>query len=1139
MSDPPFESPSADATIDLRAALAALQRREAQLSEHEAWLQAIIAQSGDGIIVADEHGVVQVFNLEAERQHGVSRREVTAEAWAETYGLVTLDGRPLPVAETPLYRAVQGERVLDAQWRVRRPDGETRTLSGTAVPLRRSDGTAAGAVLITHDHTERDLLLAEARAARSAAEFERARLRDLFMQAPLPIAVTAGPEHVFTLINPGYQILLGRGRELRGKPIREALPEIAGQGFFELLDRVFATGEPYYGTEVPARLDRRGDGALETAFYNFVYAPYRGDDGRIVGITACAIDVTAQVEARLASERESARLSTIFATLDEGITLHDESGAVVFGNQSAERLLGLSVEHLTGQSSADPRWGAVRPDGSPYPGVERPLVRALRSGRSVSGDVMGIRHTDGRLVWLSVNARPHFAADGRTVAGVVTSFFDVTERREDEHTREVLGAALRASEARLRAALDATGLGTWELDVASGTLRWDDHSRALFGLPPGAPVDYATAMALIHPEDRERVELALRRTFEPARGGRFDTEFRLADAGGERGRWIATRGQALFDSEGGSVRVIGTNLDITARKRAEAVQTRAARYATLRADVGTALAAGDSVRTVARACAEAVVRYLDLAFARIWTLDEATQVLELRASAGLYTHVDGPHGHVPVGHLKIGLVAQERTPYATNDVAHDPRVGDKAWAAREGMVAFVGFPLQVGPRLIGVIAAFARRALADDEVAALGAIADAVALGVERRWTEDERQLLLASEQRARAAAEEANELKDQFLATVSHELRTPLNAMLGWTRMLRSGSVPVEKRAHGLATIERNALAQAQLIEDLLDVSRILSGKLRLDVAPVDLAAVVLAALDVVRPAAEAKALRLQPTLDPRAGPIVGDAARLQQVVWNLLSNAVKFTSKGGRIQVRLERVDSSIELVVTDTGQGIDEAFLPHVFDRFRQADGTTTRAHGGLGLGLSIVRQLVELHGGTIRALSQGVGLGATFVVRLPLAALQTTEIARRLSHPTLGALPEMECPPGVEGLRVLAVDDEPDARDLLVAVLESCGAVVTTAGSVPEALAAFAKHRPDMVLSDVGMPDADGYALISALRALPDEAGGRTPVVALTAYARPEDRKRALRAGFNMHIAKPIDPAELLDVVASLARQFPRR
>jgi CheY-like chemotaxis protein/two-component sensor histidine kinase len=377
--------------------------------------------------------------------------------------------------------------------------------------------------------------------------------------------------------------------------------------------------------------------------------------------------------------------------------------------------------------------------------------------------------------------------------------------------------------------------------------------------------------------------------------------------------------------------------------------------------------------------------------------------------------------------------------------------------------------------------------------------------------------------------------MKDEFLATLSHELRTPLNAILGWSQVLLGTDPPdAGTLADGLRTIERNARAQTQLIADLLDMSRIISGKIRLDVQRLDVAAVIEAAVAAVRPGAEAKGVRLQVTLDPVAGPVRGDPGRLQQVLWNLLSNAIKFTPKGGRVQVVLERVNSHLEVVVSDTGEGIRPEFLPHVFERFRQGDASTTRRHGGLGLGLSIVRQLVELHGGSVRAKSPGEGRGATFVVMLPVAALhEDAEAAAGRGHPAAPSAAASPCGEAdLTGVRVLVVDDEPDARDLVRRFLERCGARVRLAGSAAEALEVLAADAPDVLISDIGMPGVDGYDLLRRVRALPDPAARRTPAVALTAFARSEDRTRAMLAGYNVHLSKPLEPAELAATVASL-------
>ncbi|NBD10296.1 PAS domain S-box protein [Corallococcus silvisoli] len=408
----------------------------------------------------------------------------------------------------------------------------------------------------------------------------------------------------------------------------------------------------------------------------------------------------------------------------------------------------------------------------------------------------------------------------------------------------------------------------------------------------------------------------------------------------------------------------------------------------------------------------------------------------------------------------------------------------------------------------------------------------------DRKQAEVEREALLARESAARQDAEEANQLKDEFLATISHELRTPLTAILGWVQLLRTGHLPEPRRERALETMERNARAQGQLIEDLLDVSRIMSGKLRLDVKPVDLSAVVQQALDSVRPAADARGVQLGATVDTSSS-VMGDTHRLQQVVWNLLSNSVKFTPRGGHVRLVVARRDSLVELTVEDTGQGIPEAFLPHVFERFRQADSGTTRKTGGLGLGLAIVRHIVEMHGGTVSAASEGEGQGAVFTVRLPLSVTQRRGPEVPTAPRTSAPGPATAHPSELDGVRVLVVDDEEDARELLSTLLEENGASVLTAGSAAEGLQVIQAERPDVLVSDIGMPGTDGYGFIERVRALPEEQGGRTPAVAITAYARSEDRTRVLRAGFQSHVPKPVEPVELLAVLASLAGRFQKQ
>jgi PAS domain S-box-containing protein len=419
----------------------------------------------------------------------------------------------------------------------------------------------------------------------------------------------------------------------------------------------------------------------------------------------------------------------------------------------------------------------------------------------------------------------------------------------------------------------------------------------------------------------------------------------------------------------------------------------------------------------------------------------------------------------------------------------------------------------------------------------------------DRKRAEEERRLLLHNAQEARAEADTANGIKDEFLALLSHELRTPLTSILGWSHLLANDNLDEQESKRAIETIVRNARAQKQLIDDLLDISRIITGKLRLDVRPVELAPMIREVVDGVRPASDARSITLETTLDSLISPILGDFERLQQIIWNLLTNAIKFTPKGGNVKVQLERIDvaslpgaypavagSHVEITISDTGQGIAPQLLPHVFDRFRQSDSSSTRRHGGLGLGLSIVRQLVELHGGMVTAESSGEGEGSTFKVIFPVRSVHDEPSKPAKKWPAIEGNTLIDREPSLAHLRVLVVDDEPDARDLIAVMLLARGAEVVCVGSALEALEEMDRQRFDVLVSDIGMPEMDGYGLIEKIRQLPAERGGRTPAAALTAYAGGDDHMRALSAGYQMHIPKPVEPTELTTLVANLAERY---
>jgi PAS domain S-box-containing protein len=613
-------------------------------------------------------------------------------------------------------------------------------------------------------------------------------------------------------------------------------------------------------------------------------------------------------------------------------------------------------------------------------------------------------------------------------------------------------------------------------------------------------------------------------------GKPFEMEFPLRSASGEF-RWFLTRVKPLLDSNGNITRWFGTNTDIhenrIAQKNAEFLDSVSEDLVRLR-----------TFDEIMQTIGGHIGNYMNLSLCCFAEINESADTANVTHN----WHREDVRGIVGVYPLREFLsedfqrVLRAGEVFVVRDVFTDERTDSENYAALN-IGSFVCVPLiRDGDwkYLLAIHDSKPRNWLAD-EINLVRELTTRLWTRLERVHADEERERLLRSEQAAREEAERANHLKDEFLATLSHELRTPLNAILGWSQMLHNNNLDEAAIKRATGTIERNARAQSQLIDDILDVSRIITGKLRLNVRAVDLASVISAAVDAARPAAEGKNIRLQTLIDPQAAQISGDPDRLQQVVWNLLSNAIKFTPKDGRVQVRLERVNSHVEIVVSDTGAGIEPEFLPFVFERFRQSDGSMTRRHGGLGLGLAIVRQLVELHGGTVLVESKGEEQGSTFIVSLPFlpVRLALEEDSPRV-HPTAQNDSVLGCPPVLIGLHLLLVDDEADSRDLLNFVLESCGAQVTIASSAAEALELMKHEKFDVIVSDIGMPEEDGFSLIRKIRGLPVEQGGNTPAIALTAYARAEDRVQALRSGFQMHIAKPVESAELTAALASLAK-----
>ena len=564
-------------------------------------------------------------------------------------------------------------------------------------------------------------------------------------------------------------------------------------------------------------------------------------------------------------------------------------------------------------------------------------------------------------------------------------------------------------------------------------------------------------------------------------------------------------------------------MEATIRRHAQraAFMNRASTALATSLDYETTLAsvANLAVSAIADWCAVDIV--VDGKTQRLAVAHLDPEKVELARTLQRYEDPKSPYG--------VPHVIQTRTPVLvpliTDEMIVSAARGDaeQVRAVRAlGLVSYICVPLVAHSKTLGALTlatSESQRRFDDDDLAFAQELAHRSALAVDNAQTYQQVQV--------------ADRLKDEFLATLSHELRTPLNAILGYARLLQGGAITGEKMGRALDIVERNASALTQMVEEVLEVSRIISGKMRLSIQAVDLPTVVQSAVESVAPAAEAKRLRIQTAIDPDAGPISGDPDRLQQIVWNLVSNAVKFTPKGGRIQVRVERVESLVDIVVSDTGVGIKPEFLPHLFERFRQADSTTTRHFGGLGLGLAIVRHLVELHGGTVEAISEGEGKGATFRVRLPLMIIHAqpaVDERRKLTRASAASTAVAK----LVGVHVLAVDDDPDALSLLTEILELSGARVTTVDSGAQVLELLGTLRPDVLIADIGLPVMDGLEMIRRLRESPESSARNTPAIALTAYARSQDRVRALESGFQTHMAKPADPAELVAAIGALVK-----
>jgi PAS domain S-box-containing protein len=852
-----------------------------------------------------------------------------------------------------------------------------------------------------------------------------------------------------------------------------------------------------------------------------------------------AADVTDQKQAENSLREQEELFRTIVQTAGEGILLLNSDRRIILANErlasmlgsEAERLRNLSIYQLCDEREND-RLAA--------------LLDAADEEPSGQFEFRLRRLNDGRDVITLARISPMKSAPG---VSSLCMFTDISELH-------AVTQALGTSEQRLRLAVEGAGIAIWDWEVDSDQLSWTGDTSSLFGMDGDAvPNSFQKLLARLHVDDREILDLSVKRSLESGEG--FDMQFRIRS--GDRSLcWVAGRGTVHME-EGVPRRVLGTVMDVTERKRVEegleSLLDREQRLGTqLRQLVETSFAINSdlSLEGLLRAVTEKARTIIgaDQAFTTILA-DESLTVGSISTKYGSWpTDVASPYAK--------GISSFVCRINQSVRLSHDAMLAHPAWrgrmheeANRPPMRGFLAAPL-IGrdERNFGLIQLSDKvdgEFTADDEniLVQLAFVASAALENLrlfaetqreiaERKQVEEERQVLFEREQEAREAAERASRIKDEFLATVSHELRTPLTAILGWSRILLSDSPEPHTQVRALEVIERNAKAQSQLIEDLLDVSRIISGKLRFESRLMQLPTVIHAAVEVVRPTAEGRQITLVTKLDPSIDTMLGDPTRVQQIIWNLLANAVKFAPQGGRVELELERKGAEAVISVKDNGLGISPEFLPYVFERFRQADGKTTRAHGGLGLGLAIVRHLAEMHGGTVFASSEGEGKGSTFTVTFPLAT--ATKLPESSSLSTIPATHET-MRKELAGLHVHVVDDELDTVEVLRVMLTRHGAIVTTSTSAQEAIRALEEQTPDVLVSDIGMPENDGYDLIRTLRRMDEQRGRRLPAIALTAYAASEDRRRALLAGFETHIPKPIEPLELITAIVRLAHRHP--
>lgn len=915
-------------------------------------------------------------------------------------------------------------------------------------------------------------------------------------------------------------------------------------------------------------------------------------NGKKQGAVVVMHDITQRKQAETVLREREAQLLSIFQTIPDGITILDGTGQVIAANTTAERILRLTRSDINERVYNDPSWFITTVDGHPFPEDELPLARVMQTSQPVYGIEYAINHADGTRRILSINASPLFDAEEQII-NIIAAFSDITDRKQTEEERIQLVQEQAARALAENSQQQSAFLAQVSAVLSSSSLEYEQTLQSVANLAVPYFADWCSVdlvnddrscdrVAVAH-SDPEKVkfgwELAQRfpRHLDDGYGiakvmqtGQVEIGIEITDeqlvAAVPNAEYLEIlRGVGLksciiapLQARGrvlGSITFVFTESDRRYRLKDIPLAEDLAQRAAIAIDNARLYNETQQAKLAAELAANRTARLLRVmtAVSESLTSAQVAQVIieqgmsALGASSGLVAVLNQDASELEIiqaiGFEHVGEFQRSFSIHAPYPLAEAVRTGQPVWLetienriarypdlaqayAKVGSKAWISVPLLIEGQAVGGLSLSFSTVpqLSESDRAFVLALAQQSAQSIDRAR-------LYESESQARAQAEAANRIKDEFLAVLSHELRTPLNPILGWTRLLRRGTLDSGKTAVALETIERNAELQVQLIEDLLDISRILQGKLSLESSPINLKSTVTAAIETVRLAAEAKNIQIQTQLEPNVGDVLGDATRLQQVVWNLLTNALKFTPTRGRVEVELKTLDSYAQIQVRDTGKGIKPEFIPYLFDTFRQADSSITRTFGGLGLGLAIVRHVVELHGGTVKAESLGEGQGSTFTVTLPLLA-RSNEV--KSDHQDNLSLNAHTSP--LARLCILAVDDELDNLELVQFILEQAGATVISVSSATEALQQLNEYKPDVLIADIGMPQIDGYMLIRQVRQLSTQEGGEIPAIALTAYAGETNQQQALAAGFQRHLPKPVKPETLVETIELLLHQI---